>query len=169
MRVRVALESDAVWLPAVERSAGEAFREVPGLAWIADDEVQTEAQHRAHARAGTAWVAVDDQDRPFGFLTAKICGAELHIDELSVRHDRQGHGAGRALFEASVQYARQRQLTAVTLTTFRDLPWNERLYHRWGFETLVAANLGERLAGILLNEAGRGLPGHQRCAMRLTL
>lgn len=169
MRVRAALESDAIVLPAIERSAAEVFRTAPGLGWIADDDVQSEAQHRAHARDGTSWVAVDDRNSPFGFLLAEFCGQDFHICELAVRHDKQGRSAGRALFEAAVQCARQRGMTAVTLTTFRDVRWNELLYQRWGFETLVAETLGERLAEILAKEARRGLPGHQRCAMRLTL
>ncbi|WP_394764211.1 GNAT family N-acetyltransferase [Phenylobacterium sp.] len=169
MVVRPALESDASLLPDVERSAGEVFRDVPALAWIADDEVQSEEQHRVYARAGNSWVAVDEGDRPLGFLSAEPCGEELHIWELAVRRDQQGRGAGRALFEACLRYARLRDLTAITLTTFRGLPWNEELYHRWGFETLVEENTGGRLADILSDEREHGLPSEQRCAMRLVL
>jgi hypothetical protein len=47
--------------------------------------------------------------------------------------------------------------------------WNEILYQRLGFQTLMPLEAGERLHVILLGEAERGLPPDQRCAMRLAL
>ena len=169
VRVRLAEVGDAEFLPAVERSAGEVFRGAPGLEWIADDEEQSEERHRAYAAAGTAWVVVDEADRPFGFLSAERFGEELHIWELAVRQSDQGRGAGRALLDASFSYARQQGLAAVTLTTFRGLTWNELLYARMGFKTLREEHLGERLAQVLTDEGARGLPAERRCAMRLEL
>ncbi len=60
-------------------------------------------------------------------------------------------------------------MEALTLTTFRDVPWNAPLYQRLGFELLTGPEIGERLARILVGEAERGLPGDRRCAMRLLL
>ena len=45
-------------LPEVERSAGEAFRDIPDLAWVADDEVTGPREHHRLASLGTSWVAV---------------------------------------------------------------------------------------------------------------
>ena len=149
-RVRLATEADAASLPAVERSTGDVFRGVPGLSWIADDDVQSPEQHRIYARAGTSWVAVDVADRPFGFLSAERCGDELHIWELAVRR-------------------RHQRLSGLTLTTFRDLAWNEPLYRHMGFITLASEQLSERLSNVLANEHANGLPGERRCAMRLVL
>lgn len=168
-QVRTAEERDAALLPDVERSAGEAFREVPGLAWIADDEVKSAAQHAAYARVGTSWVVVDEADRPFGFLSAESFDDELHIWEFAVRRDRQGEGAGRALLEASFVYARRNGCAAVTLTTFRDVAWNDALYARMGFVNLAPEQIGNRLRAILAKERANGLPAERRCAMRLEL
>ncbi len=35
-RIRTSRDEDAALLPAIERSAGESFRLLPELAWIAD-------------------------------------------------------------------------------------------------------------------------------------
>lgn len=169
MNVRPTSEQDVALLPEVERSAGQAFRDIPELAWIADDDVQSIEQHRAYARAGASWVVVDGADRPFGFLSAEACGDELHVWELAVRHDHQGKGAGRALIEAAVDHARRHELDALTLTTFREVAWNEPLYAHMGFTTLDKDNTGERLARILQDEAQHGLAAHRRCAMKLEL
>lgn len=167
--VRLTTEVDAPLLPAIERAAAALFRSIPDLAWIADDEVQSVAQHMAHARAGTSWVIVDDADQPFGFLSAEVCGPELHIWELAVRQDRQGRGAGRMLLEASFDHARRQRLEAVTLTTFRDVRWNEPLYAHFGFAALSTDEVGDRLSRVLAGERLSGLPSERRCAMRLVL
>lgn len=167
--IRLTLDDDVPALPAIERSSGEAFRVVPDLAWIADDDVQSIDAHLDFVRAGLSWVAVDTDDRPLGFLCAEVADGALHIWQLAVLHDRQGHGIGRSLVDASIAEARARSLGAVTLTTFRDLAWNERFYRKVGFTTLAVGEVDARLAAILAKEATYGLPAVRRCAMRLTL
>ena len=81
---------------------------------------------------GLVWVA-DDVGELIGFAAAQAYFDALHLWELAVRHDRQGRGAGRALVEAAATEARRLGLPAVTLTTFRDIPWNGPLYARLGF------------------------------------
>ncbi|OOG67494.1 hypothetical protein B0E45_22835 [Sinorhizobium sp. A49] len=167
--IRLSREDDAPALPDIEKSSGEAFRSVSELAWIADDDVQSVDAHLDFVRAGLSWVAVDDRDRPLGFLCAEIIDGALHIWQLAVLHDRQGLGLGRALIAAAVAHARERSLGEVTLTTFRELAWNERFYRKLGFETLAADALDARLLRTLAKEATCGLPAERRCAMRLTL
>lgn len=167
--IRPTTLADVPRLPAVERSAGEAFRSVPALAWVADHGLVPLAEHASQAVAGLSWVAVDDQDAPLGFLVARLAGDELHLHELAVRHDRQRQGIGRMLVETVIAAARQRGLHGVTLTTFRDLPWNERFYRKLGFRTMAPCALDPRLAAALQAEADGGLPRERRCAMRLVL
>lgn len=167
--IRMTREDDVAALPEIERSSGEAFRAAPGLAWIADDDVQSADAHLAFVRSGLSWVAVDDRDRPLGFLCAGISDSALHIWQLAVLHERQGFGLGRALLDAAIAHAHCRSLSEVTLTTFRELAWNERFYRKLGFVTLGEEELGARLVQILAKEASCGLPVERRCAMRLSL
>lgn len=155
-------------LPAVERSAAESFRQIPGLQWLADEGVMAERRHAELQAAGTSWVALA-ADEPVGFLAAEIIGDEMHIWELAVRQDQQGRGLGRALLQAAIDGAADRRLAAVTLTTFRDVPWNQPFYEKIGFVTLPAEEAGARLAAILRSEVEQGLPGERRCAMRLVI
>jgi ribosomal protein S18 acetylase RimI-like enzyme len=167
--IRLAQDQDATFLPDLEQSAGEAFRTIPALAWIADEDNLSVERYRELIAQGTSWVAVDAQDQPIGFLSAEILTDALHIWELAVRLDQQRSGHGRALIGKAIEVAQARGLAAVTLTTFRGVAWNEILYQRLGFQTLTPMEAGERLHGILLGEAERGLPPDQRCAMRLAL
>ncbi|MFT3978231.1 MAG: GNAT family N-acetyltransferase [Sphingomonas bacterium] len=166
--IRKAQPSDAAKLPAIERSAGEAFRQIAHLAWIADDEVQSVERHLELIGQGTAWVALDD-DGPVGFLSAEADHDRLHIWELAVRHDRQGRGIGRRLVETACSWAGEQRFASVTLTTFRQISWNEPFYRSVGFRTLEDEELTPALAAILRHEVEIGLPGSERCAMRRTL
>ena len=168
-RIRLARPDDAPGLPAVERSAGALFLQIPELAWIAGDVVQDEERHRELIGNGTEWVAVDGEDRPVGFLSADITGNALHIFELAVDTDHQRQGCGRALVSSAAEEAMRRGLAAVTLTTFRDVPWNAPFYGTLGFVILTPCELDKRLAAILAVEEAVGIPMERRCAMRLDL
>jgi GNAT superfamily N-acetyltransferase len=167
--IRATRPTDAPGLPDVESSAGGAFLAVPGLAWLADAPVCPIDAHLAAIRAGTSWVAVDDADRAVAFLLATAHPDALHIDELSVHLAHQRQGLGRALVERAAAHARRVSLGAVTLTTFRDLAFNEGFYRSLGFVTLAPEALGARLTEALAAEQARGLPVARRCAMRLPL
>src|SRR5690349_9607866 len=100
--IRPARAEDAGALPSIEQSAGEAFRTIPELAWLADGDNISAERHRALIADGACWVAAEEKGRPVGFLSAGIEGDALHIWELDVRLDRQGSGIGRALLERAV-------------------------------------------------------------------
>ncbi|MBZ9990257.1 GNAT family N-acetyltransferase [Mesorhizobium sp. BH1-1-5] len=165
--IRPARAEDAEALPGIEQSAGEAFRAIAELAWLADGDNVSVERHRALIAAGACWVAADGRGRPVGFLSAGIESDALHIWELDVRLDRQGQGIGRALLERAVADARQRGLAGVTLTTFRAVAWNAPFYRKSGFRILEGIEIDDRLASLLADEAEHGMALDQRCAMRL--
>jgi GNAT superfamily N-acetyltransferase len=168
MNIRKACAEDAAALPDIERSAGKAFLSLPDLAWIADDDVQSVERHLELIANGYAWVAVE-KDTLAGFLSAEAAGDALHVWELAVHADFQGRGMGRALMEHAMEAAEADRFQAVTLTTFRDVPWNEPFYRKLGFQTLSGLAIPERLQNILDEEVARGLPREKRCGMILGL
>lgn len=169
-RIRLTRENDTALLSVVERSAARSFQTVPGLEWLAEGSVLGEAIHLACIHGGTCWVAVDEHDTPVGFLSAEaITERELHVHEMSVSATFQGHGIGRALLEAAIEWAVVHQFAALTLTTFRDVPWNAPFYSRRGFEVLSVSDLDERLSGLLREELEEGFAEGTRCAMRFSL
>ncbi|HLJ52116.1 MAG TPA: GNAT family N-acetyltransferase [Rhizomicrobium sp.] len=164
--IRLAVFEDAQFLPQIEQSAGELFRTLPDLAWIADEPIGTADEFLPLIRAGTVWVAEADAPGIVGELRGTFADDCLHIVELAVARTFQQQGIGRALIDASANWARSRGLRALTLTTFRHVAWNAPFYARYGFVELPADSDG-RLQAILLGETAHGLPN--RCAMRLDL
>jgi predicted N-acetyltransferase YhbS len=79
-------------------------------------------------------------------------------------HGRRGVGA--ALVRAVCAWARERGLPSVTLTTYRDVPWNAPFYTRLGFRTLRAAELGPKLRALVASEDAHGLRRAERVVMR---
>lgn len=166
--VRPTRDPDIDRLEAVERSAGSLFRALPDLAWIADDRTAGPDTHRTAVSQGLSWVAVDAEDQPVGFLIAAVeDGADLHVLELSVGADHQGRGAGRALMQTARREAEARALSALTLTTFANVPWNAPFYARLGYTVLTAETLPAYLREALAAQAEHGLT--DRVAMRLKL
>lgn len=159
---------DIAALPAIERSAGRRFLDVPDLAWIADDTIIGEAQHRAYAEAGMSWLALVDE-HPVGFLVAETLDSSLFIAELSLHMAWQGKGIGRRLIGYVTEQAHEKGFTSLTLTTFRDVPWNALWYARLGFEMLADETLPATLRQKREEEAAQGLAFESRCAMRLML
>jgi ribosomal protein S18 acetylase RimI-like enzyme len=167
--IRRAEITDAEALPAIERSAGQAFRQIPDLAWLADEDDLSAEWHRRMIVQGTSWVAVDPEGHPIGFLSAEVVSDELHIWEISVLHERQRAGIGHRLIQRSLVDAISRNLAAITLTTFSHVIWNKPFYERIGFTALQRGQAGPRLDDLLRAETERGLPGDRRCAMRLLI
>ena len=156
-------------LPAIEQSAGELFRTAPGLEWVADHGVTPADFYPPLIAAGTVWVVEAENSRLTGFVSAEAFGDVLHVWELAVSAEVQGRGLGRRLMQAARDHAVAAGLSALTLTTFRDVAWNAPFYERLGYRVPGDAELDERLASTLRGEIERGLPAERRCAMRLAI
>ncbi|UDG01485.1 GNAT family N-acetyltransferase [Enterobacter cloacae] len=164
--VRPTRPGDVTALPAIERAAGERFRDYPELAWLAEGDVISAEQHLDYAERGLSWLALAN-DQPVGFILAETHVSSLFIVELSVHLDWQGKGIGRRLIVCVAGQARKRGLASLTLTTFRDVPWNAPFYAWLGFEmiTTLTPELREKRE----EETAHGLAYDARCAMRLPL
>lgn len=101
-----------------------------------------------------------------GFAACQACADALHLWELAVREAAQGHGFGKALVLEALALARRRGLRAVTLSTFRDIPWNGPFYAALGFVEVPVSELNPRLQTIRMRESLLGLPVDRRIAMR---
>ena len=135
-------------LAELERRAGARFESIPALAELPEVLAPPEALAAAIAR-GQLWVAAAVADgSPVGFAYADVIDGAVHLEELDVLPEWGRHGIGRTLVETVVDDARRRGLTAVTLTTFRDVPWNAPYYARLGFTTVDLGELGPGLRAL---------------------
>ena len=105
---------------------------------------------------------------PVGFLRLEVVDGLAHVEQPAVLPAATGRGTGSALLASAADWARGEGFAALTLTTFRDVPWNGPFYRRRGFREL--AEPGPRLRAVRAAEAAAGLDAlAPRTAMVLTL
>ena len=155
-------------LPEIERAAGRLFLLTKHPLVAAHGTLALEFL-REQQRAGLVWVAAGEGGQPIGFAVARELAGSAHLQELSVHPDHGRRGIGTRLAREVCEWARGAGHDLVTLSTFRDVPWNAPFYARLGFEVIGEEELGEELAGIRAGEAAAGLPVEDRVFMRLGL
>lgn len=166
--IRAARHDDLLTLRDLERAAGAQFREL-GMASVADDEPPTIDELARFQEDGRAWVATDDADVPIAYLLVDIVDGDAHIDQVSVHPNRARQGLGKTLLDTAAAWAQQHGLTALTLSTYAEVPWNAPYYTRLGFEPLTDDQLSSGLRRIREHEAARGLAKWPRVTMRRPL
>ncbi|PZS17636.1 MAG: GNAT family N-acetyltransferase [Acidimicrobiales bacterium] len=163
--IRAARLDDLAMLREIERAAGASFRAL-GMAAVADDEPPSVTELASFVDGDRAWVCADETDRPMGYLLASVIEGCGHIEQVSVRPDHARLGLGRSLLAAADTWAQQQGLTALTLTTYSEVPWNAPYYRRLGFEVLAEDEMTDGLLRIRHREAARGLAAWPRVTMR---
>ena len=162
--IRLARESDAEALPAIELAAAKLFETVDGLAGVAGMGAIPADRLRAMIRKGHSLVA-ESGGRIVGFIATEPTGRELHIREISVHPDFQQRGIGSVLLRGLGIDARNSGFAALTLTTFADVEWNGPFYARHGFETVRELETHPRLHQEIESDIRAGLPRERRIAM----
>lgn len=153
---RAARAADFDALQAIERHAGRAFASI-GMPAVAEDEPPSLETLDGFRQAGHAWVAVDGDDRPLAYLLSATVDGALHIEQVSVMPAAAGRRLGAALIDFVAAQAPS-EVAFLTLTTFRDVPWNASYYRRLGFTEIDPGALGEELSRVVDHES-RTIPG----------
>lgn len=162
--IRPARRSDGAALVEIERAAGERFRDV-GMPEIADDAPGSVDQLAEYAAAERSWVAVNETGALLGYVLVDVVDGNAHIEQLSVLPAVQGTGVGRALIDHVATWALTQRLPALTLTTFREVPWNAPLYEHLGFRFLIEPEVGPELRELRDAETAHGLDPTTRVCM----
>jgi GNAT superfamily N-acetyltransferase len=153
--IRLAQPAELPYLLEIENASGEPFRDI-GMPEIADDDPMSLADLAEHE----VWVAIGAEGVPVAFIAVGDVDGATHVHQVSVHPSHARQGIGAALIEHVTRSER-----AVTLTTFRDVPWNAPYYERLGFRAV--ADISPGLAEIMREEASRGLDPATRVAMAL--
>jgi len=152
---------------AIESAAGRKFASVglpSDLGGLAETEV---AQAQSE---GLLWAATAPSDGSIvGFGLAWQRADALHLREVDVLPSHAGRGIGRRLVEHACALARQRRLSRLTLTTFRDVPWNAPWYRRLGFTEVADCEAPGWLTQIRRDEDAHGLGHWPRVIMQREL
>jgi len=112
---------------------------------------------------GHLWVALAPTGECVGSARVERSGERLHLEQLDVLPEHGGRGLGRALVGAIERWASENGVVELTLTTYRDVPWNAPFYTRLGFTIIETAELDADLAARRSRDrAGHGLDAPRR-------
>jgi GNAT superfamily N-acetyltransferase len=168
--IRRAVPEDIDVLPEIERIASLLFKTYPGDLGIPEelyDQPNSIETFEAARKAGRLWVASASGKGPVGFALVLEIGGCAHLEELDVLPAHQGQGVGSALLDAVCAWAKASGYPAVTLRTFRDVPWNAPFYQRRGFQIVESAALSPGHLALEASERQRGLRTDTRVTMVL--
>lgn len=169
-QIRDGRAEEAEALRAVERAAAVRFAAVglPELAAPGDGDLLPAALLEDAARARRLLVA-EQEGAPVGFALLEWLDDAAYLRELDVTPAAGGRGLGGALLEAACVRARALGAPSITLSTFRDVPFNAPFYARHGFLELDRNACGAGLSKRLEEEARAGLDPLRRCVLRRVL
>jgi GNAT superfamily N-acetyltransferase len=162
------MPEDVTDLPEIERLAGLLFKTyprdlgIPEELYEAPNSVETFA---AAQKTGRLWVATASGGELVGFALVVEIEGYAHLDELDVLPVHGGQGIGSALLATVCAWAKDSGYPAVTLRTFRDVPWNAPFYQSRGFRVVDSAALSAAHEGLETSERQRGL----RTDIRVTM
>lgn len=162
--IALARREDVRFLAAIELAAAELLTGHAPESVL--HETTDDDEFIAALEEGRLWVARAD-DTPVGFAQVEMLGdGTPHLEEIDVdpRHGQRGLGA--ALVQAVCEWAARSGYAAITLTTFRDLPWNMPFYARLGFAVVPRAEWSPEIEALVRNETERGLDPTRRVVMR---
>jgi GNAT superfamily N-acetyltransferase len=162
--IRAAIPDDLAHLQVIQIAAGVGFRDLD-MADIAEHPPPSLPALVSQQEAGHLWAAVDRHDQPIAFVMIDNLDECAHIEQVSVHPDHARRGIGRILIDHVGSWAEGQGLSALTLTTFRTVPWNAPYYQRLRFKELTE-DPTPGLAAIIAAETAFGLDPATRVCMR---
>lgn len=100
-----------------------------------------------------------------GFVRIDVIDQGLHIEQVSVHPAHAGRRIGAALLTAAEDWATRHGFHTLTLTTYRDIPWNGPYYARLGWTVLPPPQQGPELKALRAREHQHGLDQWPRQTM----
>ena len=154
---------DAARLREIERASGSRFREI-GMADVADGDPTPAAILEDRASRNQLLIARAAKGTIAGFLIWSPKDGNAYIEEVSVHPDHAGHKLAARLIDRLADDVRDR-FPALTLSTFRNVPWNAPYYARLGFHEWPFAEAGPDHRESWHHQAANGLDMTKRLFM----
>ena len=161
---------DAAACPEIERRAATLYssRELLPEAAERTSDVAEFVRAQRDGRLIAARIP-DGRLVGFAFLTTLGEGGSAHLEEIDVEPVYGRRGIGARLVTAACGWAYARGDRKITLTTFRDVPWNAPFYARMGFEIVPEAEWTEEMRRIRQHEKAEGLDPERRVVMQRSI
>jgi ribosomal protein S18 acetylase RimI-like enzyme len=129
-------------------------------------EDPTDAEHLVRRAADGGFLVAVADDQPIAFVIFREVEGSGYIEQIDVDPEHAGRRLGAALLDAVAEIARAKGWPALTLSTYRDIPWNAPWYRRLGFVEWPVEDLDAGHGAIRAEHIARGLAEDRRVFMR---
>jgi predicted N-acetyltransferase YhbS len=163
-RIRAARIEELPLLAHIEQSAASLFLNTP-YAWLATAESLPLEFVQQQFQTELVWVAVDLRETVVGYAIAHEVDRTLYLQQIDVLPAHGRRGVGSALVNVICERARQQDYSIVSLSTFRDIPWNAPFYSTLGFCPVDESEFTDGFQQIRLKELAAGLQMASRVIM----
>ena len=162
LRLRGAKTSEIERVRAIERASATRFLGTARAA-LAEDEPTDAATLAARIASGGLLVAEEGGEAVAFVMFREVEGC-AYVEQIDVAPSHERRGIGARLIEAVADLARERGWPALTLSTFKDVPFNAPYYLRLGFADVEV--LTPAMLAIRAEHEARGLDESMRVFMR---
>jgi GNAT superfamily N-acetyltransferase len=167
-RIRLARLDDLPRLRQIEDEAGSIFSGLGVIDEALDVSFPLDDLSRL-VDVGQVWVACAADATAVGMVIASLREGAVYVEEMDVLPEHGRRGLGARLLAAVCAWAEEQSHPAVTLSTFRDMPWNGPFYRKQGFRDLEPNEWTPGMRAIREQEARHGLRVEARVFMRREL
>jgi len=129
MEISKAVPSDVTEIIACAHAAYQIYVER-----IGKQPAPMTADFAALVESGVVYVGRDATGSLCGFAVFYPRGESIHLENVAVAPDKQGHGYGRALVAFVENRARETGFAGIDLYTNEKMTENQMMYPRLGFE-----------------------------------
>lgn len=163
LAIRPAFESEIDAIQDLERASSRRFLGVmdalagddPTSASVLADRIATDGLLTATLDEGLA-----------AFVMFRPLEDSLYIEQVDVAPAFEGRRIGAALIDAVAERAAMTGRARLTLSTFREVPWNAPYYRRLGFADIADETLSPALQTVRREHVARGLDERARLFMQ---
>lgn len=164
--IRPAQTSEIEAVREIERASAQRF--IGLMDALAADEPSPAEVLAARIAAGGLLVAAAGGEIA-AFVMFRPVGDSLYIEQIDVLPAFERRRIGASLIDAVAERARAGGLPRLSLSTFRDVPWNAPYYRRLGFLDIDDKKLAPDLLEIRREYLARGLDETARVFMQRPL
>jgi len=157
---RAARPHEIETIRALERASAQRF---VGLMDALAADQPSPAQILAIRIADGGLIVAVEGGAVVGFVMFRRVEARAYVEQLDVLPAFAGRGIGAALLDQAAEHARAAGLEGLSLSTFREVPWNAPYYRRLGFVEVTVLTPG--MVAIRQEHLARGLDEDARVFM----
>lgn len=161
--IRPAIAGDVSTIIDIEKRGGLKFADI-GMEWVAERPSSNRAEIEEAVRAKSIFVA-EEASTLLGFIYLGMVDDHGHILEVSVDYKMQGKGIGGKLMQKAELWAKHHDFHALSLTTFKHVPFNGPWYQSQGFTEIDPGASYPELDDIIKSERRSDLNQSERIAM----